>query len=91
MLGGGSTLQSLIGELIGLINVIIPVLISIGLVIFFWGLVQYIYAAGDSSAHRRGRELIIWGLIALFVMVSIWGITGLLCESFFGNASCRVK
>ena len=76
-----TTFAGLIATLIGIINKVIPVLVGLALVIFFWGLIQYIYESGDAHGHSRGRELIIWGLVALFIMVSVWGILALMREA----------
>lgn len=51
-----------------ILNRIIPVLIALALVVFFWGLVQYI------RTHKGGKETMIAGLVGLFIMVSVWGI-----------------
>lgn len=76
-----TSFAGLINNFIGLINKVIPILVGLALVIFFWGLIQYIYESGDAHGHSRGRELIIWGLVALFVMVSVWGILALMKEA----------
>jgi hypothetical protein len=51
-----------------ILNRLIPVLIALALVIFFWGLVQYI------RTHKGGKDIMIAGLVGLFIMVSVWGI-----------------
>ena len=46
-------------------------------VVFFYGLARFIYdrAQGkDGNELKKGKEFMMWGLIALFVMVSVWGI-----------------
>lgn len=73
--------------LVGLINGIIPVVAGIAIVVFFWGLVRYIYSAGDERVHANGKELITWGLLALFVLFSIWGILGLLQRSLLPSGN----
>ena len=55
-----------------LFNILIPVLIALALVVFFFGLVRYIWGGGKDST--AGRKIMFAGLIALFIMVSIWGI-----------------
>ena len=50
------------------LNRLIPVLIAVALVVFFWGLIQYI------RTHKNGKEIMIAGLVGLFIMVSVWGI-----------------
>jgi hypothetical protein len=63
-------------NLLGLINLVgtvlnalIPILIALALVVFFWGLIQYIFKKGE-----EGKNIMISGLVGLFIMVSIWGI-----------------
>ncbi len=50
--------------------------LTLGVVAFFWGIVQYIWGlrAGDATKEKNGRNFMLWGLIALFVMFSVWGI-----------------
>ena len=69
-----------------LLNRLIPVLIALALVVFFWGLVRYI-AKRDS---KEGRQTMIAGLIALFVMVSVWGILRLAQNTFGVNNAAPV-
>ena len=51
-----------------ILNRVIPVLIALALVVFFWGLIQYI------RTHKNGKDIMIAGLVGLFIMVSVWGI-----------------
>ena len=60
-----------IGELI---TAITPVIVALALLYFFWGLEKYILAAGDESAQADGKKIMIWGIIALFVIVSGCGV-----------------
>lgn len=58
-----------------LLNPLIRIVVAIALLVFFWGLVKFIFrVGGDENAVADGRRLMIWGVVALFVMVSIWGI-----------------
>ena len=57
-----------------LINNILPVLLALAVLYFFWGLITYIRAAGDPKKADEGKSIMIWGIVALFVMVSIFGI-----------------
>lgn len=59
-----------------ILNELIPILIALALVIFFWGLIQYIRSSGEG--HGTGRNIMIAGIVSLFIMVSIWGIIRLL-------------
>lgn len=41
---------------------------------FLWGVFQFVRAAGDEEARKVGREHIIYGVIGLAVMASVYGL-----------------
>jgi hypothetical protein len=59
-----------------IVNTLIPIMMALAVLAFFWGLVKYIASASDEAAKESGKNLMIWGMIALFVMVALWGILG---------------
>ena len=67
-------LPTFVTEIKNLVNVIIPIFFGIAIIFFFWGLVQYLRAGGDPKAQEQGKTHMLWGIIALFVMVSIYGL-----------------
>ena len=71
--------QALI-KISGIINLIIPILIALALVVFFWGLVKYIWSSGEG--HEEGKNVMIAGLVSLFIMVSVFGIIRLVGDTF---------
>ncbi|MDE1924718.1 MAG: hypothetical protein KGH79_00870 [Patescibacteria group bacterium] len=85
LLNSGATFASIVESVILLINLLLGVLAALAIVVFFYGLVLYVYKSGDAHAHEEGRERIVWSLIALFALFSIWGILALLQISFFGG------
>ena len=70
-LGG---LGNLIGEVDLLMSILIRVVMAIALLTFFWGLVKFIFPQGSETAKVEAKKIMLWGLIALFVMVSVWGL-----------------
>jgi len=60
----------------------IPFIIALALVVFLWGTAKYIFNSGDDAQRKSGIELMVYGLIGLFVMVSVWGLVGLLTTMF---------
>ena len=77
-LGNIGTFINSIGRLI---NQLLPIVVALALLAFFWGLAQFIFASGDEGAKDEGKRRMIWGIVALFVMVSVWGLVG-----FIGSA-----
>ncbi len=74
VLAAPSDFSGFISMLLNLIALLIPVLIGLALLFFFWGLARFILKAGDLKAREDGKNIMIWGIIALFVMVSLMGL-----------------
>jgi len=71
---------------IGIIfRLLIPLLITLALVFFLWGIAKFVFASGqgDEQGRETGKRLMVWGLIALFVMISVWGLV-LALQTTFG-------
>ncbi|OGF90704.1 hypothetical protein A3H65_03525 [Candidatus Giovannonibacteria bacterium RIFCSPLOWO2_02_FULL_45_14] len=83
------TVGGIVQSIIDILNdYIIPLLFAIATIVFLWGVILYITAGGDEEKRKEGRNYIIFGLIGLFVMVSIWGIVNLFLDFFdFTNVS----
>ncbi len=61
---------------------LIPLVFAIAILAFFWGVARYIMNADNESERTKGNQMIIYSIIALFVMVSIWGIISILTGTF---------
>lgn len=82
-------LKGLVLVLVGFINTLIPVLASIALALFLWGTARFIYRSGSSEGHGHDRDMITWGLVALFILFSLWGIIGLLQNTLLPGGSSQ--
>ena len=79
---GADDLISYIG---GLVSDATPIVAGLALLVFFWGLVKFIYAAGNEEKRKAGKQVMLWGLIALFVMLALWGILRFLSRSILDS------
>lgn len=68
------------------VEMIVPIVSLIVIIYFFWGLAKYVLSAGDAEKAAEGKSIMIWGVLALFVMVTIWGIIGFL-QASVGNTA----
>lgn len=75
------TIIGVLEKLGDILNVIIPILITLGVIYFIWGVIKYV-TAKDEEAQKEGRNTIISGIIGLFVIVAIWGLVGILQNTF---------
>ena len=71
-------LTTIINGVDSLVILAVPVLLGIGLAFFIWGLVVFIANSGNEQAREVGKQKMIWGVVALFVIVSVWGLVRLL-------------
>ncbi len=56
-------------------NILIPLAFALCMLYFFWGVAKYIRTgAGGEKAAEEGKQVMVWGLVGLFVAFSIWGI-----------------
>ncbi|MBP9760377.1 MAG: hypothetical protein KBD24_03345 [Candidatus Pacebacteria bacterium] len=51
---------------------------------FIVGVIRFMYTSGDDKSRQQGKNLMIWGTIALAVMVSVWGLVMIIKTTFFG-------
>jgi len=65
-----------------LVNTLIPVLIGIAVLLFIWGVISFITAGDNEEARKSARNRIIWGIIFIFVIVSVWGLVNILIQTF---------
>lgn len=65
-----------------LIKAVIPFLFTLATVAFIWGVITYFLNPDNEEKRKKGKEYLLWGLIALFVMVSMWGLVALLTDTF---------
>ena len=69
----------------GIINTLIGITMTLALLFFIWGLAKFILHSGNEETIADGKMLMMWGIIALFVMTSIWGIVNFLERGFFSG------
>ena len=77
------------GDFITIINdliaLLIPFIFGLTFLTIAWGITRsWIMGGGESKQIEEGKKIITVGIIALVVMVSIWGIIKVLQASFFG-------
>ncbi|MCE9541377.1 hypothetical protein K8R03_02335 [Candidatus Kaiserbacteria bacterium] len=68
-----------------ILNALVGLFVLIAVVVFFWGLIQYLMNVGEDKS--KGLQTMIWGIIAIFVMVSIWGIIRILQQTIGVNSN----
>ena len=83
--GGNSTITTfggLLNRVNLVLNTIVPFLVGIAVFIVIWGVFKYIASAAEEEKRAEARAFIVWGIIGIFAMVSVWGFVNILVNSF---------
>lgn len=86
----GGTIESILCEISNILNTIIPVIIVLGVVYFVWGVVSYVISS-EEEAKKAGRDRMIFGIIGLVVIVSMWGLVAVVTKTFGLNSSGPIQ
>lgn len=72
-------LQTILTSVYALLNdALLPLLMGVAMLVFLWNLTRFAIIGGASDEGRESaRSLMIWGITAFVVMVSVWGIINL--------------
>lgn len=61
---------------VSLIAAVLPVIVLLALIYFFWGLLKYLKDAGENK--DEAKHIMINGILGFFVMSAVWGFVGIL-------------
>lgn len=70
---------------------VIPLIFAMAVAMFVWGVVQYVINSSEEAKKEKGRQFMIWGIIALVVMVSVWGLVSIVAKTFNINITSQVQ
>ena len=64
------------------INPTILVVFTAGFLWFLWGLVVFIFKLDEGGERKEGKDHMLWGLVGMLVMVSVYGILAIINNTF---------
>jgi succinate dehydrogenase hydrophobic anchor subunit len=68
-----------------ILNRVVPLIIAVAVVFFIYQVFRYTISS-DEEARKAAKTDIIWGIVGLFIMVSVWGLVAIL-QSTFGTSN----
>ena len=74
--------NSLTNKLTNLGNTFIGILIALAVIFIIWHAVMFILKAGDPEVRKTHRDGIIWGIVGLAIILSIWGLVAIIRNTF---------
>lgn len=76
--------DDLTGKATNIGNVVVVLLISFSVIWIVVNVVRYLIAGGEED-RKKGGMAILWGVVGLFVILSIWGLVAILKNTFSTN------
>ncbi len=77
-----TTFSGLIGRLNEVLNTIVPFIVGLAVFVIFWGIFTYLTEAADEEKRAEAKKFILWGIIGVFMMLSVWGFVNILVNTF---------
>ncbi|MCK5285874.1 MAG: hypothetical protein KAJ58_01455 [Candidatus Pacebacteria bacterium] len=78
-LAAGTDVTGAITTVTNIFKAVVPLVLGLAALYFIWSLVGYISKAGE--AKEEAKTQMIWGVIIMFVMISIWGLVNILKDT----------
>ena|SRR3989338_3732704 len=66
-------------------SAVIPLIFALAVAMFVWGVVQFVIYSDEEAKKAKGKQFMLWGIIALTVMISVWGLVSILGNTFGVN------
>lgn len=64
-------------------SVLVPLIFAVAFIVFLYGIAKaYIFSSSEPEEVKKGHTLILWGLVAFAVMISIWGLVNIVANTF---------
>jgi hypothetical protein len=78
----GTTIYDVLDYINDTLRFLNPILFSVAFVVFFWGLSKFILNSGNKDAIEKGKDYMLWSVLALFILVSFRVIISLITGDF---------
>jgi uncharacterized membrane protein YidH (DUF202 family) len=78
-----ATLRTFAGNIVNLLNASTALIIAIAVLVFVVGIVRFVIMSDDEKGRSEGKQMMVWGSIAIFVMVAVWGLVDIIRTTFF--------
>ncbi len=80
-----TTFAGLVNSILGLINLVIPVIFAVVFVFLVWKIFDaWVINAADERKREEGKQYAVVASIVMVIMIIAWGVVEMLRRSIFG-------
>ena len=65
-----------------ILNPLIGFVFALAFMYFMWGVMNFIKNSDNETERETGKKHMIWGIVGMFIMVAVYGITGIIIGTF---------
>lgn len=65
-----------------IINPIILLLFGVALLVFLWGIVEFLSSPDNEQTKQEGKRHMLWGILGMAIMIGAFGIMQLIIATF---------
>lgn len=81
---GAPTFAKVVDGIVNFVDAyIIPLLYALAFLFFVFGIFRYFFTGGEEN-REKARPFIVWSLVGMLVIFSVWGIVNLLLSTIPG-------
>lgn len=80
--GADDTVNSIVPLIVD--NIVMPVVelvFVLAILVFTWGMIGFFKNGEDSEERSKGKQHILWGIVGIAIMVSVFGIIRLVANT----------
>jgi|SRR3989344_2179547 len=81
--------KSLVNKIIENINYLMVLVVGLAVFVFTWGIFKYFVAGANEKKVEEARNVLIYGLLGIFIMLSVWGLVNILINTFGFTATTQ--
>ncbi len=74
--------NSLSTKILGIGSTIVYILVAAAVLFIVWNVVMYLIKGKGEEGRGAAGMNILWGIVGLFIIVSIWGLVNILTNTF---------
>lgn len=64
-----------------ILNPLITLLFAVALLVFLWGVFEFVRKTDDEKSRTQGKRGMLWGIIGMFIMFAVFGIIRIILQT----------
>ena len=73
------------------VNPLIIFIFALALVIFIYGVAQYLLNPESEEVRKQSKSHMIWGVVGMFIMVSVFGIMRIILNTIGEDKKIKIQ